>query len=112
MIQKKQFRELCSVTTRGTHSYYYHFLLFIIINSKGLEILEQRPSTAQLSALHPGPLGSSVSIASFLLFSPFNAPLPHTSPHKSPENFPQVKKKKKKKRYTGLLFHTNLYQSK
>lgn len=112
MIQKKETiqRTLLSYSQRRTQSYYYHFLLFRIINSKGPEILEQRPSTTQLSALRPEPLGSSVSIASFLRFSPFNGP----SPTLPPTNHQKISHKFKKKnhRYTGLLFHTNLYQSK
>lgn len=48
--------------------------MFIIIHSKRPKIYEQRPSTELLSAQHSGPPGSPVSIASFLLFSPFNGP--------------------------------------
>lgn len=96
MIQRKETiqRTWLSYSQGHTRSYYYDFLLFIIINSKGPEIREQRPSAAKLSALHSGPLGSSVSIAPFLLFSLFNGPPP---PHFPPTNHQQISHKFKKK---------------
>lgn len=96
MIQRKETipKTPHSYSQGRTQSYYYNFLLFIIINSKGPGIREQRPSTAMLSALHSGPPGSSVSIASFLLFSLFNGPPP---PHFPPTNHQQISHMFKKK---------------
>lgn len=96
MIQREETipKTPLSYSQGRARSYYYNFLLFIIINSKGPRIQEQRPSTAKLSVPHSGPLGSSVSIASFLLFSLFNGPPPPHFPPQITSKFPTSLKKK------------------